>query len=134
MKHSSAANVEYHARIVLEKAILRRIIAENSKITARAFSPTEDAFDLLDDAEQSIFKISEAELVELLEEAVELTDSAALARPAGAVQLVIGHDPALLATSAVQGYYRRRGMGGGPDARVLAGPMADLAERNEVNA
>jgi replicative DNA helicase len=62
MKVSSAANIEYHARIVLEKAILRRIIAENSKITARAFSPTEDAFDLLDDAEQSIFKISEARL------------------------------------------------------------------------
>lgn len=81
-----------------------------------------------------IFKISEAELVELLEEAVELAESAALARPAGAVQLVIGDDPALLATSAVQGYYRRRGMGGGPDARVLAGPMADLAERKEVNA
>ncbi|MCC6395690.1 MAG: replicative DNA helicase [Bacteroidetes bacterium] len=59
MKVTSAANVEYHARIVLEKAILRKLIYEGSKIASRGFSPTEDAFDLLDDAEQSIFKISE---------------------------------------------------------------------------
>jgi len=59
MKVTSAANVEYHARIVLEKAILRKLITESSKIAGRAFNPTEDAFDLLDDAEQSIFKISE---------------------------------------------------------------------------
>lgn len=72
-----------------------------------------------------VYKVSEADLVELLEEAVGLVPLATLARPAGAVQLVLGDDPALLATSSVQGYYDRRGMGGGPDARVLAGPMAD---------
>jgi replicative DNA helicase len=59
MRVTSAANVEYHARIVLEKALLRRLIAESNGITARAFNPTEDAFDLLDQAEQAIFKISE---------------------------------------------------------------------------
>ena len=59
MKVSSSANVEYHARIVLERAILRKLISETNKISARAFSPTEDAFDLLDDAEQAIFRISE---------------------------------------------------------------------------
>src|SRR5512137_3000438 len=45
MKVTSAANVEYHARIVLEKAILRKLITETSKIAGRAFNPTEDAFD-----------------------------------------------------------------------------------------
>jgi len=59
MRVSSAANVEYHARIVLEKALLRRLISASGTIAGRAFSPSEDAFDLLDVAEQEIFKISE---------------------------------------------------------------------------
>jgi replicative DNA helicase len=59
MKVTSAANVEYHARIVLEKALMRRLITETSGIAGRAYSQAEDAFDLLDQAEQAIFKISE---------------------------------------------------------------------------
>jgi len=59
MKVTSGANVEYHARIVLEKALMRKLIGESSTIAARAYSQTEDAFDLLDQAEQAIFKISE---------------------------------------------------------------------------
>jgi replicative DNA helicase len=59
MRVTSAANVEYHARIVLEKALLRKLITESNALTARAYNPTEDAFDLLDQAEQAIFKISE---------------------------------------------------------------------------
>ncbi|MGA9117202.1 MAG: replicative DNA helicase [Bacteroidota bacterium] len=58
MKVTSAANVEYHAKIVLEKALLRGLIQASSGIAARAFSPTEDAFDLLDEAERAIFEIS----------------------------------------------------------------------------
>ncbi len=59
LRVTSAANVEYHARIVLEKALLRRLITATSAIASRAFSPAEDAFELLDRAEQDIFKISE---------------------------------------------------------------------------
>jgi replicative DNA helicase len=59
MKVTSAANVEYHARIVLEKALLRRLITESGTIASRAYNASEDAFDLLDQAEQAIFKISE---------------------------------------------------------------------------
>ncbi|HEX9006031.1 MAG TPA: replicative DNA helicase [Bacteroidota bacterium] len=59
MRVTSAANVEYHARIVLEKALLRRLITATSAIAGRAFNPAEDAFELLDRAEQDIFKISE---------------------------------------------------------------------------
>ena len=59
MRVTSAANVEYHAKIVLEKALLRNLISASSEVTSRAFNETEDALDLLDDAEQKIFQISE---------------------------------------------------------------------------
>jgi replicative DNA helicase len=59
MRVASAANVEYHARIVLEKALMRKLIGETTAIAGRAYNQTEDAFDLLDQAEQAIFKISE---------------------------------------------------------------------------
>jgi replicative DNA helicase len=59
MNVTSGANVEYHARIVLEKSLLRSLITESSNVANRAYSPSEDAFDLLDEAEQAIFAISE---------------------------------------------------------------------------
>ncbi|HTX19522.1 MAG TPA: replicative DNA helicase [Bacteroidota bacterium] len=59
MRVTSAANVEYHAKIVLEKALLRNLISASTEVTGRAFDETEDALDLLDDAEQKIFQISE---------------------------------------------------------------------------
>ena len=59
MRVTSAANVEYHAKIVLEKSLLRNLISESSDITSRAFNEAEDALDLLDEAEQKIFRISE---------------------------------------------------------------------------
>lgn len=62
MKVTSGANVEHHARIVLEKSLMRHLITASSTIASRAFSPTEDAFDLLDESEQMIFKISERRL------------------------------------------------------------------------
>jgi replicative DNA helicase len=61
-KVTSAANVEYHARIVLEKSLMRSLISTSSGIAARGFAPTEDAFELLDEAEQAIFQISEKRL------------------------------------------------------------------------
>jgi replicative DNA helicase len=59
---SSSANVEYHSRIVLEKALMRSLIASSSDIVTRAYSDTEDALDLLDEAEGRIFQISERRL------------------------------------------------------------------------
>ena len=56
---SSAANVEYHAHIVLEKALMRQLISSSSEVISRAYSETEDALGLLDEAEQRIFDISE---------------------------------------------------------------------------
>lgn len=73
------------------------------------------------------FKISEADLVALLEEAVDAVSSASLARPAGAVQLILDGAPASVATSAVHSYYHRRGMAAETlnDGLILAGRAAD---------
>lgn len=58
-KISSAANVEYHAHIVLEKALMRGLIATASEVISKAYTETEDSLELLDEAEQRIFTISE---------------------------------------------------------------------------
>ena len=56
---TTTANIEYHAHIVLEKALMRQLISSSSEVVGRAYSETEDALDLLDEAEQKIFQISE---------------------------------------------------------------------------
>ncbi|HLX11984.1 MAG TPA: DnaB-like helicase N-terminal domain-containing protein, partial [Bacteroidota bacterium] len=62
MNVTSAANVEYHARIVLEKALMRSLISATTEVAARAYSDSEDPLDLLDEAESKIFQISEKRL------------------------------------------------------------------------
>lgn len=59
---SSAANIEYHAKIVLEKHILRGLITASMEIAQSAYEGSEDAFDLLDRAERQIFEITEAHM------------------------------------------------------------------------
>jgi replicative DNA helicase len=59
---SSAANVEFHARILLEKQILRGLITSSHEIARAAYDGASDAFDILDDAERKIFEITEAHL------------------------------------------------------------------------
>lgn len=61
-KVSSAANVEYHARIVTEMAIKRELIRVASEIHHDAYEDTTDVFQLLDKTEQSLFEISEANI------------------------------------------------------------------------
>ncbi len=59
---ATAANVGYHAGLVLEKALLRRMIHAGTEIVQRAFEGAEDVKTLLDRAEQSIFDISESQV------------------------------------------------------------------------
>ena len=59
---TSSVNIEYHARIVLEKALLRNLIGASTDVVSRAYNDSEDPLDLLDDAEQKIFQISESRL------------------------------------------------------------------------
>ena len=56
---ASAANIEYHARIITEQAIKRDLIRISSDIQKDAFEDTTDVFELLDKMEQSLFEISE---------------------------------------------------------------------------
>jgi replicative DNA helicase len=55
----TAANVEYHARIVKEKALMRRLIETSTTIISEAFQGRATAEELLDDAEQKIFQVSQ---------------------------------------------------------------------------
>jgi len=55
----TAANIEYHARIVREKAILRRLIEVSTSIVSEAFEGKSTANELLDEAESRIFQVSQ---------------------------------------------------------------------------
>jgi len=55
---SSAANIDYHARVVLEKWILRKLISTSIGIAQSAYEEREDVFDLLDSSESKLFQIS----------------------------------------------------------------------------
>lgn len=54
----SAANVEYYARIVSEKALLRQLIQVTSSIFERGYEPGEEAKNLLEEAEKLILDLS----------------------------------------------------------------------------
>ncbi|MEO1652777.1 MAG: replicative DNA helicase, partial [Bacteroidota bacterium] len=59
---NSAANIEYHARIITEQAIKRELISIATEIQKDAFEDSTDVFDLLDSAEQKLFQISESNI------------------------------------------------------------------------
>ncbi len=56
----SAANFSFHAEIVREKSIRRRLITSSSEILSRCFEAGEKIDDLLDHSEKEIFAIAEA--------------------------------------------------------------------------
>lgn len=58
-KVASAANIEYHSRIITEQSIKRELIKISGEIQKEAFEDTTDVFELLDKMEQSLFEISE---------------------------------------------------------------------------
>ncbi|MEM6829149.1 MAG: replicative DNA helicase [Bacteroidota bacterium] len=61
-KVNSAANIEYHARIIAEQSIKRELIRISSEIQKDAYEDTVDVFKLLDRAEQSLFDVSESHI------------------------------------------------------------------------
>jgi len=58
----SAANIEYHSRILLEKFIKRELIRISSEVSNQAFEESSDVFDVLDFAEQNLFDVSQGNL------------------------------------------------------------------------
>ena len=56
----TSANVEYHARIVREKALRRRLIETSTAIISDAFESPLTAPELLDEAEHKIFEVNQS--------------------------------------------------------------------------
>ncbi len=56
---ATAANIEYHANIVAEKALARNLITTCTDLTAAAYDGEKEPEDLLDDAERKILQLSE---------------------------------------------------------------------------
>ena len=55
----TAANIEYYAKIVKEKAILRKLIQTSTEIITQSYEDRGDVEGFLDEAERAIFDISE---------------------------------------------------------------------------
>jgi replicative DNA helicase len=55
----TAANIEYYAKIVKEKATLRKLIDTSTEIITHSYEDRSDVEGLLDEAERAIFEISE---------------------------------------------------------------------------
>lgn len=81
-KVATAANVEYYAIIVKEKYLYRRLISVATQISKMAYDQSQDVFELIEQASQEIFKISQAgikkkasDIKTLLKEAVSVIQS-----------------------------------------------------------
>jgi replicative DNA helicase len=59
---ASAANVEFHARIVLQKFLQRELIRISDIIIRESYEDSTDVFDILDKAEKELFAVSETNL------------------------------------------------------------------------
>jgi len=59
---ASAANIEFHARIVLQKFLQRELIRISDTIIKESYEDSSDVFDILDKAEKELFAVSETNL------------------------------------------------------------------------
>jgi len=58
----SAANAEYYARIVRDKALMRMLIATNQGIIQEAYDSEQEPAEILDRAEQQVFEIASRQI------------------------------------------------------------------------
>ena len=58
----SAANIEFHAKIIAQKYLARRLITFASKVETEAFDESNDVDDILQRAEGGLFEISQTQL------------------------------------------------------------------------
>ena len=61
-KVSSAANLEYHARILTQKFVQRQLIRVSGEIAVDAYDDTLDSFEMLDECERKLYEIKNAGL------------------------------------------------------------------------
>ena len=69
----TSANVEYHAKIVREKALMRRLIETSTEIVQDAYEGRSPSSEMLDRAEQKIFQINQTRKSEGFHRIKELT-------------------------------------------------------------
>ena len=55
----TAANIDYHSEIVLEKSVLRRLIEVSTNIVQKGYEAARPSGELIDEAEQMIFEIND---------------------------------------------------------------------------
>lgn len=56
-KVASAANIEYHSHIVIQKYVQRELIRITGETLAKSYSDSTDAFQLLDDTEKALYEV-----------------------------------------------------------------------------
>ena len=61
-KVGSAANIEFHARIIAQKFIQRELIKVSTQIIHDSFEDTKDVLELLDEAERGLYDITDQNL------------------------------------------------------------------------
>jgi len=59
---ASTAHVEFHARVIAEKFILRSLIDVSSEVIKSSYDETKDVFSVLNEAETGLFKITEGNI------------------------------------------------------------------------
>ncbi len=59
---ASSANVEFYARIIVQKHILRELIRISNETLKKAYDDTTDVFDLLDSTENNLFQVAEGNI------------------------------------------------------------------------
>jgi len=69
---ASSAHIEYHARIILQNYMKRKLIEISSNIIEESFDETQDVFDVLDKAESRLYEITKGNLKRSAESAQNL--------------------------------------------------------------
>lgn len=77
----TAANIRYHCKIVREKALLRGLISASTEVVTRGYEGTAQVEELLEFAEQSVFKLAQGKLGrsfipvnQVIKESIEIVD------------------------------------------------------------
>ena len=75
-KVGSAANVEFHAKIIAQKYVQRELIRSATEIQRRSYDEDQDVTDLIGFAEGEIFKVSEGHVKRSVQSASSILDQA----------------------------------------------------------
>ncbi len=80
---ASSANVQFHAKIIVQKYILRELIRISSDTVKEAYEESTDVFDLLDKAEKDLFTVTQGsirkeyqEMSDVMKQAIESIEAA----------------------------------------------------------